>query len=167
MVIFYHSDYPIIFRVINARQTDAQNLIAVEAIIEQHGWLSPQQVGMNAAQGLFMVIQHADLKTQERFLPMIREAEKKGNILSSNLAILEDRINMRNGKKQLYGSQGITDVKTGKKFIYPIMDVDNLDQRRKDMGMPPMKDYMPGWDPEKYKRELPEIERNVKLQFKK
>jgi len=147
------------------RQTDAQNLIKVETIIKQHGWLSPQKVGITAAQGLFLVIQHADLKTQERFLPMIRKAEKKGDILSSNLAILEDRIDMRNGKKQTYGSQGITDAKTGKKYIYPIIDVDNLDQRRKAMGMPPMKDYVPSWNLEKYKQELPEIERIVKTQF--
>jgi len=146
------------------RQTDAQNLIKVETIIKQHGWIGPQKVGISAAQGLFLVIQHADLKTQERFLPMIREAEKKGEILSSNLAILEDRIDMRNGKKQTYGSQGITDAKTGKKYIYPIIDVDNLDQRRKAMGMPPMKDYVPDWNLEKYKQELPEIERIVKTQ---
>lgn len=146
------------------RQTDAQNLMKVEAIIKQHGWLSPQKVGIYTAQGLFLVIQHADLSTQKRFLPMIREAEKKGDILSSNLAILEDRINMRSGKKQIYGSQGITDAKTGKKFIYPIIDVDNLDHRRKSMGMPPMKDYVAGWDLEKYKQELPEIERIVKTQ---
>ncbi len=106
------------------RETDLSNLKTVETIIKQYGWLSPQQVGITGAQGLFFVIQHADLKTQERYLPMIREAEKKGEILSSNLAILEDRINMRIGQKQIYGSQGITDVKTGKKYIYPVLNVD-------------------------------------------
>jgi hypothetical protein len=51
-----------------------------------------------------MVIQHADLPMQERYLPMIRKAERDGEILSSNLAIMEDRIAMRHGEKQIYGS---------------------------------------------------------------
>ncbi len=36
-------------------------------------------------------LQHADLPTQEKYLPMIRQAEKDGKTLSSNLALLEDR----------------------------------------------------------------------------
>ncbi|MCC8425326.1 DUF6624 domain-containing protein [Mucilaginibacter sp. UR6-11] len=144
------------------RKTDRENLIAVNYIVKKHGWLSPQKVGFNGAQGLFLVIQHADLKTQQRYLPIIKEAEKKGEILSSNLAILEDRINMREGKKQAYGSQGFTDSETGKKYIYPIVDVDNLDKRRKAMGMPPMQEYVKDWNTESYKKQLPEIERLAK-----
>jgi len=146
------------------RNTDQENLAKVNAIVKQHSWLSPQKVGINGAQGLFLVIQHADLKTQEYYLPMIKEAEKKGEMLSSNLAILEDRICMRNGKKQIYGSQGFTDNETGKKYIYPISDIDNLEERRKAMGLQPMQDYVEGWNVEEYKRELPIIEQIAKKQ---
>jgi len=144
--------------------TDQENLVKVNAIIKRFGWLGPQKVGINGAQGLFLVIQHADLKTQEYYLPIIRNAEKRGEILSSNLAILEDRICMRSGKKQIYGSQGFTDGQTGKKYIYPIIDIDNLDKRRNKMGMPPMQDYVKGWNPEEYKKDLPNIEMIVKAQ---
>jgi hypothetical protein len=147
-------------------KTDQENLAAVNAIIDKHGWLGPQKVGFDGSNGLFLVIQHADLKTQQHYLPIIREAEKKGELLSSHLAILEDRINMRQGKKQLYGSQGFTDYETGKKYIYPVTDVDNLDNRRKAMGMPPMKQYETDWNVEEYKKQLPEIERVVKKQFR-
>ncbi|RZK83065.1 MAG: hypothetical protein EOO92_00540 [Pedobacter sp.] len=144
------------------RKADHENLIKVNAIIKKHGWLGPQKVGFNGAQGLFLVIQHADLETQEHYLPIIKEAEKKGEILSSNVAILDDRISIRKGKHQLYGSQGFTDNQTGKKYIYPILDVDNLDIRRKAMGMPPMREYVLGWDAEHYKKELPALEILVK-----
>lgn len=146
------------------KRTDQENLIKVNAIIKNYGWLSPQKVGIEGAQGLFLVIQHADLKTQEYYLPIIREAEKKAEILSSNLAILEDRICMRNGKKQIYGSQGFTDNETGKKYIYPIGDIDGLEKRRKAMGMSPMLDYVKGWSAEEYKKDLPNIEQIVKKQ---
>lgn len=146
------------------RRADKENLAKVNEIIGEHGWLGPQKVGMNASQGLFLVIQHADLQTQERYLPMIRQAEKNGETLSSNLAILEDRVAMRNGRKQIYGSQGFTDPLTGKKYIYPLTDPDNLDKRRKSMGMPPMAEYVKGWDLEAYKKDLPHIEQIVKTQ---
>jgi hypothetical protein len=94
-------------------QKDQENLHKIKAILDQYGRLSPEQVGMNASQALFLVIQHADLETQLTYLPMIRTAEKTGKILSSNLAILEDRINMRQGKKQVYGSQSFSDKATG------------------------------------------------------
>lgn len=148
----------------NMHNSDIQNLQQVNAILAKHGWLSPQKVGMQASQALFLVIQHADLKTQQYYLPMIRTAEKNGETLSSNLAIFEDRICMRSDEKQIYGSQGITDTETGKNYIYPIIDIDNLEKRRKAMGMPPMEEYIKEWDLEKYKKELPKIEEIVKTQ---
>lgn len=146
------------------RKTGQKNLAEINIIVKEHGWLSPSKVGFLGAQGLFLAIQHADLKTQQRYLPIIREAEKNGEILSSNLAILEDRINMRTGKQQAYGSQGFTDAETGKSYIYPIADVDNLDKRRKSMGLEPMQEYVKGWNTEEYKKQLPEITRLAKKQ---
>ena len=146
------------------KQTDNKNLEKINGIVKDNGWLGPQTVGFDGAQGLFIVIQHADLKTQEYYLPLIRKAEKEGKILSSNLAILEDRICMRNGKKQIYGSQGFTDNETDKRYIYPIDNIDGLEERRKAMGMPPMKDYVKDWDFEKYKKDLPNIEQIAKKQ---
>jgi hypothetical protein len=145
------------------RKQDAKNLEKANAILGKYSWLGPQTVGMNASQGLFLVIQHADLATQQKYLPIIRAAEKKGEILSSNRAILEDRINIREGKKQVYGSQGFTDKQTGKSYIYPIADPDHVDDLRKSAGLEPMKAYVKNmrieWDVEDYKKMLPEIEK--------
>jgi hypothetical protein len=145
------------------RKKDLENLETAKAIIAKYGWLSPQDVGMDASQGLFLIIQHADLKTQEEYLPVIRAAEKQGKLLSSNLAILEDRIRMRKGLKQVYGSQGFSDQETGKKYFYPIANPDQVDNRRKSMRLIPMQEYAKAmnieWDLEKYKMILPELER--------
>lgn len=146
------------------QETDRENLKMVNAIVRDNGWLGPQTVGIEGVQGLFLVIQHADLKTQEYYLPLIRKAEKEGRILSSNLAILEDRISMRKGRNQIYGSQGFTDKETGKKYIYSISNIDGLEDSRKVMGIPPMMDYVKGWSLEEYKKDLPNIERMVKKQ---
>jgi len=96
---------------------------------------------------------------------MIIKAEKDGETLSSNLAILEDRINVREGKEQLYGSQGFADKASGKNYVYPIVDPDHLDERRKSMGMPPMKEYKKDWDIVAYKSMLPEIQELAKQRY--
>jgi len=144
-------------------QKDQENLRKVKSIIDYYGWLGPQKVGMNASQALFLVIQHADLATQKKYLSMIRAAEKNGEILSSNLALLEDRINMREGKKQIYGSQSFTDKQTGQLYFYPIAEPDHLDERRKSMGLVPMQEYAKllntAWNLKAYKEMLPEIEK--------
>ncbi|WP_129715461.1 DUF6624 domain-containing protein [Pedobacter sp. SYP-B3415] len=149
-------------------QEDKRNLAKCLAILEKHGWQGPQKVGMIGSQALFLVIQHADLETQKKYLPMIREAENKGEILSSNLAILEDRINVREGKQQLFGSQAFTDKQSGKLYFYPIANIDQLEKNRKRMGLLPMPDYARqlniDWDPEVYKKMLPEIEQIVARQ---
>jgi hypothetical protein len=146
-------------------QKDNQNLVKVNYILSKYGWLGPQAVGINGSQALFLVIQHADLNTQKMYLPMIIKAEKEGEILSSNLAILEDRINVREGKEQLYGSQGFADKASGKIYIYPIADPDHLDQRRKSMGMIPMKEYRKDWDIVTYKSMLPQIKALAKERY--
>ena len=95
---------------------------------------------------------------------MIKKAEKEGKTLSSNLAILQDRIAMREGKKQIYGSQGFKDKTTGISYTYPMINPDKLDKRRKSMGLKPMKEYDGEWDLNQYKKKLPEILKIVKEQ---
>ncbi|RWU05436.1 DUF6624 domain-containing protein [Pedobacter chitinilyticus] len=146
------------------KEKDEINLKKINAILTKYGWLGPQEVGMNGSQSIFLVIQHADLDTQKKYLSLVQQAEKEGKTLSSNLAILEDRIAMREGRKQYYGSQGFKDKVTGISYIYPIVDIDQLDQRRKQMGMPPMATYVKNWNLEDYKKKLPEIEKIVKAQ---
>lgn len=78
--------------------------------LDERGWLGPDVIGQTGNSTLFLVIQHADLVTQEKYLPMMREAVTKGNAKGSSLALLEDRVLIRNGKQQRYGSQGTRGV---------------------------------------------------------
>jgi hypothetical protein len=86
-------------RIINEK--DAINRKRIQQILDQYGWLGAKEVGEQGNSTLFSVIQHSDLPIQEKYLPMMREAVKKGNAKGGSLALLEDRVNMRNGKKQI------------------------------------------------------------------
>ena len=98
-------------------------------------------MGEKGNSALFLVVQHAPLSTQEKYLPMMREAVKKGKARGTSLALLEDRVLMRNGKRQLYGSQVVTDPETSEKRFFPIEDVDNVDRRRAEVGLQPLAEY--------------------------
>jgi hypothetical protein len=147
---------------------DSVNLVRIVAFLNKYGWQSPDQVGRDASTTQFLVIQHADLQTQIKYLPMIRKAVSDGYEFPDNLALLEDRMALRQGKKQLYGTQLILDPETNKYIILPVEDPDNLNKRRKETGMAHLDAYLKmadsklKWDPEQHKKDLPEIKKIFK-----
>lgn len=144
------------------KQADSLNLIAVTSIINKYGWLGADEIGELANSTLFMVIQHAGLKTQEKYLPIMRLAAKNKKLKATSLALLEDRIAMFQGRKQIYGSQVAWNLKTNKYTIMPMLDPDNIDIRRAEIGLGPYSVYLSEmnlvWDVDQYKKDLPSIE---------
>ena len=141
---------------------DSINLIKITQILDTQGWLGSDIVGRQGNTTIFLVIQHSDLAVQEKYLPMMREAVKSKKASGSQLALLEDRVALRQGKKQIYGSQIGMDETTNKNYVLPLEDPDNVDQRMAEVGLPPLADYVSRWnivwDPIQYKKDLPAIE---------
>lgn len=146
---------------------DSLNLIKISKILDEKGWIGENVVGSQANQTLFLVIQHSDLETQQKYLPMMRDAVKKRNAKASSLALLEDRIALREGRKQIYGSQLAKNPATNKQYISPLEDPDNVDKRRAEVGLGTIAEYAQKWgivwDVEAYKKELPELEKLEKI----
>lgn len=126
-------------------EQDSLNEAEVINIIENKGWVGISLVGIQANMTLWLVIQHAPLETQEKFLPLLKESVLKGESQGSHLALLEDRIQMRNGKPQTYGSQIVRDEKTGKQIVYEVREPEYVNQRRKAVGLGPIEDYAKSW----------------------
>ena len=143
---FGHSSKEIIQLISIINLNDSLNLIKVKDIIDKYGWLGEDVIGATGNRALFLVIQHADIVTQEKYLPILREAVKNSRATGSQLALLEDRINIRRGRKQIYGSQITQDPVTRKYFLSPLEDPQNVDLRRKEVGLGPLKDYVKQWD---------------------
>lgn len=121
---------------------DSINCVKVSRIIDTYGWLGKDIIGVKGNATLFLVIQHADLKTQEKYLPLMKEAVKKGNAEGHNLALLEDRILMSHDKKQVYGSQVVKNSKTRKWELYPVEDIDHVNERRANVNLEPLEEYL-------------------------
>lgn len=147
-------------RTINLK--DSINLTKVEKILDEYGWLGADIVGNQGNTTLFLVIQHSDIETQEKYLPMMREAVKNGNAAVRDLALLEDRVALRKGKTQIYGSQIGRDTETGEYYILPLIDPENVDKRRAEVGLENIQDYISNWkivwDVNAYKKKLPEYQ---------
>jgi hypothetical protein len=125
-------------------ENDSINLIKIDSIISKYGWLGVDKIGEKGNAALFLVIQHSDLKTQEKYLPMMKDAVKKGNANGSDLALLIDRIEMFNGRPQVYGSQ--IQYIDGKYTIYKIIDEKNVNKRRSEVGLQPLEEYVKIWN---------------------
>jgi hypothetical protein len=86
-------------------EEDAKNLAMLDVIVRELGWPAKSQVGREGALTAFLIVQHAPHDKQLVYLPMLRDAAAHGEADPSTLALLEDRVNLAEGKKQVYGSQ--------------------------------------------------------------
>ena len=145
---------------------DSINLITVESILAEHGWLGADVVGHEGNLTLWLVIQHSDIDTQEKYLPMMRDAFEKGNARADDLAYLEDRVAVRQGRKQLYGTQLAEDSLPGEWVVSPLIDPDNVDKRRAEIGLESIQEYVSQWgltwDLEEHKKRIIEMDAKQK-----
>lgn len=142
---------------------DSINTEKVVTILDKYGWLDPKDVGKSGSQTLFLVIQHTNISIQQRYLPMMRQAVKDKKASPSGLALLEDRVALRTGGKQVYGSQ-IGRDKDGKYYVSPLIDPENVDKRRTEVGLGTISNYVKRWgiiwDIEAHKKRCEKLENN-------
>ncbi|WP_400192970.1 DUF6624 domain-containing protein [Hymenobacter sp. B81] len=120
---------------------DARNLRRITALLDAHGWPSKAAVGNTGTQTVFLVLQHSDLPTLQKYFPLAQQAAEQGNLAKSELALMQDRLLMWQGKGQLYGSQVVRNPNTGKLEFAPIEDETRVDERRATVGLGPLADY--------------------------
>jgi len=119
-----------------ALMTDSLNLVLVDKILSQHGFPRKEQVGDFGNQAAWLVFQHADLDHQKRFLPQMEAAVSRGDIAPLYLALLRDRIDVREGRPQRYGTQI-----DGKGNLAPLLDASCVNKWRQEVGLPPIEQF--------------------------
>src|SRR5262249_41729217 len=93
----------------------------------------------DGAHAAWLLAQHADRESQPAFLDLLRAAVAAGEASVTDLAYLDDRVRMRAGQPQLYGTQFIHDEQGLRPWA--IEDLENVDQRRASVGLGPFADY--------------------------
>ena len=122
---------------------DRKNMARLDAIVRQYGWPGRSVAGNRGSQAAFLILQHAELSHQQKYLPLLKEAATKGEANAADAATLEDRVLVGEGKPQIYGTQVHFGPETGGRWeLYPIIDEEHVDERRARVGLPSMADYL-------------------------
>ena len=118
---------------------DSTHQQQVEQILSTYGWLPQSKIGEKAAKGLWLVVQHADLPMIQQYYPLMEEMVEQGEADQASAATMLDRMLMYEGKKQVYGTQGkqrTNEDGTTETFIWPIKEVEQVNERREEVGIP-------------------------------
>ena len=111
-----------------AMDTDSTNLQLVSRILSETGYPRKSKVGDFATLTVWMIIQHSDLGRIKQFLPQLEEAASRGDLAPAYLAATKDRIDIREGRPQKYGTQ----------FNCPLLDSLRVNEWRQEVGLSPI-----------------------------
>ena len=136
------------------KKNHAVNERKVRELLEEHGWPDIDVMGEQGSRTLFLVIQHSAPEVRVKYLPMMKEAVKKGDLLPRYLANVEDRVATDMGQLQVYGNQIKYYPETKTFDVWPIKDPANVDKRRATIGLGPLAEHLKNrfdleWDLEK------------------
>lgn len=125
----------------NARMAEVhnQNAKKLERIVEEFGWPGISLVGDEGGEAAWLVLQHAigNPELQRRCLPLLKAAADTGEIPAFQVACLEDRICVFEGRLQRYGTQFDWD-ESGLMSPYPLQDPKRVDGYRQSVGLGPL-----------------------------
>ncbi|WP_235856394.1 DUF6624 domain-containing protein [Flagellimonas oceanensis] len=112
------------------------------AKILKDGWPSLNEIGEQGNLTICNVLQHSSPETRLKYLPLMRQAVKNKELSPWLLARTEDRIATDRGQLQIYGGQIKYYPETESFDVWPIIDPENVDKKRAEIGLEPMAEYL-------------------------
>ncbi|HEX6421292.1 MAG TPA: DUF6624 domain-containing protein, partial [Acidimicrobiales bacterium] len=125
-----------------AEWDDEARTARLAEIIDEHGWPTHSLVGEDGASAAWLIAQHSDLDVdfQERALALLRDAVAEDEADPTELAYLEDRVALNQGRPQIYGTQ-IACV-DGRAEPAELAEPDRVEALREEVGLQPLEDYL-------------------------
>jgi len=125
------------------KEIDKINREIFKDIFKETGYIS-SKYGEDIQIAAFLIVQHMpkdDILFMKKYLSLMKDDLKNINIL--NYAQLVDRVRIYEGKKQLYGTQFSTvEDKKDTYRLHEIYNPKDIDSRRKEIGLEPLKEYI-------------------------
>jgi hypothetical protein len=123
-------------------RTDSANSAWLKTYVARWGWPTAQQVGREGVEAAFLIVQHAvhDTAFMRAMLAPIEQAYHRGDLEGGAVAMLTDRLEVKAGRPQIYGTQ--LSLKDGRWMLDPIADSATVDRRRRQFGLPPLAEYL-------------------------
>jgi len=122
-------------------ELDSKNSNLIKEIVEKIGLPTISKVGKQASYNAWLIVQHSkDLPFQKRYLNLLEA--NKNDVDKCNIAYLEDRILRHEGKPQKYGTQILFNPLSRKHELQKTSNPKQLDLRREEFGLEPIRDYL-------------------------
>ena len=117
---------------------DREAVARMKEAVAKHGWPGKSIVGADGANAAWLLVQHADseLAFQKECVAKMEPLVAQGEVTGKEFAYLWDRVAVSEGKPQRYGTQF-----DGGDSLHPLEDPQNVDARRKALGLEPLADY--------------------------
>ncbi|MCH7410650.1 hypothetical protein MM239_14675 [Belliella sp. DSM 111904] len=114
---------------------DSSNQAWVKAKLDKYGWPKKSEIGEKGSRSIFLVIQHADLNEIEKYFPQLQELANNDEASKIHAAMMQDRMLMYQGKKQIFGTQASSKLRNdGSWVIWPVEKPESINDRRKEVG---------------------------------
>ena len=126
-------------------RVDRRHTSRVQEIVAEIGWPTRSAVGTQASHMAWLLVQHADhdVAFQRQCLALMKaiaEAIAEDEVSQADIAYLDDRVRVHEGRPQLYGTQ-LHENAEGELVPGPIEDAERLDERRRTVGLGPFNEY--------------------------
>ncbi len=113
---------------------DEKNQERLLEIVEEMGWPGSDLIGEAGTHAFWLLVQHSpDVAFQNRCLPLLKKATGQGFAELKDFAFLQDRVLIRMGEPQIYGTQTV--IVDGQVIFYPIQEEEDVEVRRFEMGL--------------------------------
>jgi hypothetical protein len=124
-----------------AETIDAVHTKRLEQIFAEHGLPDTKMVGAEGLKAFMVMLQHSPNETlRTKAEKAITKAFERKELTPLDYANYIDRLRLRQGKLQIYGSG--FEIKDGKLVLSPTLDLKNLEKRRRKIGLPPMSEHI-------------------------
>lgn len=125
----------------HVKAVDADNQAYLRGYMAAHGFPTVAAVGPKGVRDAWYIAQHADADRglQERVLDALKARENHGQVEMQDVAMLQDRLDVANGRPQQYGTQ-MANV-GGKLVSHEPVNREGIDARREAVGLMPLADY--------------------------
>ena len=111
-------------------------------LLDSKGWPEKSVIGEQGNWTICNVIQHAENDVRIKYLPMMKEAVLTKQLEPRFLVRAQDRIATEQGQLQIYGGQMKYYPETKSFNVWPIIDPENVDKRRAEIGLEPIADFL-------------------------
>ena len=119
---------------------DSLNQVEICDILDKRGFIGSEAVG-EGCKVFWTIIQHAPAEMEKKYLPLFQRAAARGDLAQWQIAMMEDRIALFEGRPQKYGSQ-LDVAADGTQTVYKLLNPEKVDEWRKEKGMEPLAEYL-------------------------